>query len=748
MRKIRLAFVGHHGHFVGNCKYLFLSSLKDDRFSSTYITSRADTFNDLSRNGLPVKTIDDALIDDFSLADFIVLDDGVTEDIKARFGTRPLVQLWHGIGPKMAGLAQISAGHIDLPTWHENLINTIYTGYNMVCSTSQLGQFLFKNYFDAIEFPIVGMCRNDVLFRNNTEHDLIGSADINVAKNKLTTLFAPTFREHGSAMHDFLGADLPSILGHEGIELIVKPHPYDRAGSDLRKISTVIDPLLDIYPILKDIDLLITDYSSLASDFSLLDKPIIHFAPDRDVYERTCRDMSYDPEIFKLGPWVSDAKTLIKEIMKIRDNGDEYVQQRRSASALLHDVRDGSACTRTLDQIARRSDFAEPGKGVEPKAVSWQKRRPDRSNTGRKIDVTAMGDIKGPANYELCLAVQNSDYKSAREKFAIINGIESIDCCVIGDSHVWGYAAPSILPIWTGPITMHRFGRDGGDVCKISEFNLDRERMKLIFNFGEIDARSHVGAQAARQGKSQFEICDVLVRRYIAAIHNITRGWPAEAIWIATTVPPHEIPPDSPHAFVNAPPLLERIESSRILNACLMRHVANSPYKLLDAYNLLAGLDGSLSPGLTNDDIHIYTEKGQSLLRSCCEKTLDLNYSKDWRTAQRWTIDGRPISVAQMLEAERRYRTLTPDEEHYLGRALLDLGQAPEAVSLLESARHYCSEMPWASFYLAKALRAAGRGRDAASLLDDLASQQSSHAYLMSLVSEERTLLSNERGTD
>ena len=44
------------------------------------------------------------------------------------------------------------------------------------------------------------------------------------------------------------------------------------------------DPLLDINNILPEINLLITDYSSIATDFLLLDRPLLYVMPDYDQF--------------------------------------------------------------------------------------------------------------------------------------------------------------------------------------------------------------------------------------------------------------------------------------------------------------------------------------------------------------------------------------------------------------------------------------------------------------------------------
>lgn len=58
--------------------------------------------------------------------------------------------------------------------------------------------------------------------------------------------------------------------------------------SHIVNIASEVDP----YTFLRDADMLVTDYSSILSDFSLLDRPIITFPYDIENYSNDSRDSS------------------------------------------------------------------------------------------------------------------------------------------------------------------------------------------------------------------------------------------------------------------------------------------------------------------------------------------------------------------------------------------------------------------------------------------------------------------------
>jgi CDP-glycerol glycerophosphotransferase (TagB/SpsB family) len=62
-------------------------------------------------------------------------------------------------------------------------------------------------------------------------------------------------------------------------------------------------------------DILITDYSSCYFDFTLLNRPIIHFVYDYDEYKNQDRGLYYDLEDVKGGYIVYEERQLVEAII-------------------------------------------------------------------------------------------------------------------------------------------------------------------------------------------------------------------------------------------------------------------------------------------------------------------------------------------------------------------------------------------------------------------------------------------------
>jgi CDP-glycerol glycerophosphotransferase (TagB/SpsB family) len=122
--------------------------------------------------------------------------------------------------------------------------------------------------------------------RPPTEHELIDAAPIPTAfRERGFVLYAPTFTR-GSANPGWLDPRLLGVL--EGfaqklnVGLAIKPHPFDRdptpaEAARLSASTLLLGSRTDAYPIMRHACAMVTDVSSMASDFLLCDKPVFFF---------------------------------------------------------------------------------------------------------------------------------------------------------------------------------------------------------------------------------------------------------------------------------------------------------------------------------------------------------------------------------------------------------------------------------------------------------------------------------------
>lgn len=108
-------------------------------------------------------------------------------------------------------------------------------------------------------------------------------------RDKKIVLYAPTFRGNIYEGVRPVEINIDKIMDELGEEyiLVCKLHPL-LAGIELSRHKNVITvPNRELYELFAVSDIMITDYSSIIFDYTLLNKPTILYAPDLDEYRKT-----------------------------------------------------------------------------------------------------------------------------------------------------------------------------------------------------------------------------------------------------------------------------------------------------------------------------------------------------------------------------------------------------------------------------------------------------------------------------
>jgi len=144
--------------------------------------------------------------------------------------------------------------------------------------------------------------------------------------------YLPTYRgREGAGFRGHVDLDaLEAFLAERDAHLAVKPHPKepvdlgDEAGSRVIEVP----PGTDVYPLLRRADALVTDYSSVAFDYLLLDRPLAYYPYDLDRY-REERGFYFDYDAVTPGPTARDFEGLLDALARILDgDGDEFATER------------------------------------------------------------------------------------------------------------------------------------------------------------------------------------------------------------------------------------------------------------------------------------------------------------------------------------------------------------------------------------------------------------------------------------
>lgn len=221
---------------------------------------------------------------------------------------------------------------------------------NFVCGAKPEYEFVNKKFgYDKNEVKYTGLARFDNLH--------------NTKPNKKIILYMPTWRryladkdelEHSNyykKIMSFINSkELEELLLKNKMELYFCPHNGLNKGMDLfyskNKNVKIIDiSKADIQELLISGSILITDFSSLHTDFAYMNKPIIYYQYDKDDYNKkhvgpSYKDTYYSFEKDGFGKVTSTEDKLIEELDRIIKRGvcpeDKYIK-RTKAFFELHD---------------------------------------------------------------------------------------------------------------------------------------------------------------------------------------------------------------------------------------------------------------------------------------------------------------------------------------------------------------------------------------------------------------------------
>jgi CDP-glycerol glycerophosphotransferase (TagB/SpsB family) len=363
-RRNDVAFGGNGDRFTDNARHLFLHLASDPRFRCTWISGDAGTVDAVRALGLRAERR-------WSLA-------GVRTALRAGwfvFGAYPSdvnfwlsrgarhLNLWHGI-PLKAIEFDITAGPLARlyrsPVWSPlrlAFLDRFRRPDHLLTVSPFLAERCFRPAFriGAGQSLELGYPRTDPLFDVTDRAALAARLGVDPAHEVIG--YFPTWREDG---RDFLAAagfsfdELDARLRPTGRTLLFKAHPnfaIPTASATRWTNVVVVDPSVDLNDLLPVCDVLVTDYSSVAFDFLLLDRPIVYFLPDHDRYV-TGRNLYFELDEMTAGPIVT-TPTALAEILT-GSLADEHAARRAELRERVWGDYRGDASGAIADFMAAR----------------------------------------------------------------------------------------------------------------------------------------------------------------------------------------------------------------------------------------------------------------------------------------------------------------------------------------------------------------------------------------------------------
>ncbi|WP_062351675.1 CDP-glycerol glycerophosphotransferase family protein [Bacillus kwashiorkori] len=264
------------------------------------------------------------------------------------------IQLWHSAGAlKKFGLSTVGKPFGPSETYIQHI--QIHGNYSKVYVSAKEVIPYFAEAFQMNPKQIypLGIPRTDYFFDKNRIGKMQEQFNIDHPEfaGKKIILYAPTFRgkSHDQACFT-LPFDLQKMeraLADEYV-LLIHLHPYMRKNLQLEnnRFAYQMDSKYKIEELLAVTDLLITDYSTVFFDYSLLERPMVFYAYDLDKYIEE-RDFYYDYEKMIPGPLATDTDSLI-EVIKLNRFSKEQITAFKNR---FFDYQDGNATKRIVAHI-------------------------------------------------------------------------------------------------------------------------------------------------------------------------------------------------------------------------------------------------------------------------------------------------------------------------------------------------------------------------------------------------------------
>lgn len=264
-----------------------------------------------------------------------------------------IVQLWHapGASKKFGGSVDIKSRDI-LRKISQNTDYLIVTSKNIIEYYGEAFQ-MSKTKIKALGLP-----RMDYYFENHNLDKLKQDFcdKYNVSNDKKIILYAPTFRDEKKFNNVFNYLDLDKFNQELGAEyvLALRLHPKiknfynDDISSDGKYVD--VSDWESEQELMLISDLLITDYSSIMIEYSILDKPTVFFTYDLDEYLANERGFYYDFKTTVPGPIVYTSDELIHVI-----KNDDFDKSKISEFVKTQfDEIDGHSSERIVDYLLNR----------------------------------------------------------------------------------------------------------------------------------------------------------------------------------------------------------------------------------------------------------------------------------------------------------------------------------------------------------------------------------------------------------
>lgn len=269
------------------------------------------------------------------------------------------VDTWHSITVKTLGFDSPKGKITDA-----NVLRNMLMADYILCANSFMTDIFKKSYkLDGFYQGLLieeGYPRNDLLINADKEAVFteLGKRGIEIDRNKKVILYAPTWKgvsfiNTGAEAADYetFTKNILRNIDSNKYQVLIKPHygVYRNLSYEDKKSGKYIHPTIDTNEILSIVDILISDYSSIALDFLHTDKPILYYIPDLQNYN-SYRGVYFQPDELP-GPASEDQRDIWGWINSIDEVVNEYRDKYLEFKSWVCEHDDGKSAERIVDCV-------------------------------------------------------------------------------------------------------------------------------------------------------------------------------------------------------------------------------------------------------------------------------------------------------------------------------------------------------------------------------------------------------------
>lgn len=354
-RKLVLFGADDGNIFSGNPKYLFLEAQKHPEIRAVWIAKNKDVVKSIRKQGFEAYMSNSKEGRWLQLrAKTLIHSHSIKEDFTYMLVSGATsVNTWHGVGLKRSWFRNTNsfAGKWMMePRSLKRSYQMLWATTNMpkktyvIATSEEVAEYYPVTYNVGPENIInLGQARNDVFYDDSLEEGELPKC----FKNGKVIVYMPTHRDYGDkkGVAEEIGYNidydkLSAVLEKYGYTFVIKQHRWNTSAGRRMNYKNIVDISsqnysLDTQMLLKYTDILITDYSSVYTDYLLLDRPVVFYCYDLDEYLAKW-ELNFDYDYVTPGPQCFNSDELIAALEKLMQGQDEYEAERQRVKNVFY----------------------------------------------------------------------------------------------------------------------------------------------------------------------------------------------------------------------------------------------------------------------------------------------------------------------------------------------------------------------------------------------------------------------------